>query len=220
VGKDELIRKRAGTASQMEQHRLVAAIRASTPSRARRVAWALIDAGIRLVEITLVVPDAPELIEDLVAELPEDVLVGAGSITNPEQARMAIGAGARFVVSPIRQLSLIGVCHGVGVPCILGAMTPTEIVDAHRAGADQIKVFPVGLVGGPRYLQQVMGPLPGLQLMASGGVNLGNFREYLGAGARTVVLGSDLMNPAWVESGDYDAITQRAREYLQALSEG
>lgn len=219
VGKAEIINKRAEIATQMGQARLVAVIRAGTLDLARKAAWAVIEGGLRLVEITLTVPDAPELIEELAGQVPGAVLVGAGSVTNPEQARLAIGAGAMFLVSPIRQLNLVGICHQVGLPCILGALTATEIVDAHRAGADQIKVFPVGLVGGPLYLQQIRGPLPGLQIMASGGVNLSNFREYLAAGARTVVLGSDLINPEWIDASDYPAITRRAREYLQALAE-
>ncbi|MDO8690487.1 MAG: 2-dehydro-3-deoxyphosphogluconate aldolase, partial [Dehalococcoidia bacterium] len=156
--------------------------------------------------------------EEMVGEAPGGTTIGAGSVTNVEQAKLAIGAGAGFVVSPIKQLDLVRVCHQVGVPCILGALTPTEVVEAYRAGADQVKVFPVGLVGGPRYLQQLLGPLPGLPVMASGGINLSNFREYLAAGARSLALGSDLLNPAWMEAGNHEAIIQRAQEYLRALT--
>lgn len=211
---------RANILEVMLDARLVAVVRAGTLAQARRAAQAVMEAGFRLVEITFTVPDAPALIEELAHTAPDGVLVGAGSVTNGDQARLAIGAGARYVVSPIRQLDLVRVCHQVGVPCILGALTATEIVDAHRAGADLVKVFPVGLVGGPRYIRQILGPLPGLSLMASGGVTLANFRDYLAAGARTLALQSDLLSPAWVEQGDHDAIVQRAREYLRALGEG
>lgn len=204
----------------MGEARLVAVVRAATTEKARLAARAVIEGGFRLVEITSTVPDAPELIEDLAHEAPAGVLVGVGSVTNAGQARLAIGAGARFVVSPIGQLDLVRVCHQVEIPCILGALTPTEIVEAHRAGADQVKVFPAGLVGGPRYLRQILGPLPGLSLMASGGLTLGNFREYLAAGASSLALQSDLMDPIWVDKGDHDAIVQRAREYVRALGEG
>ena len=200
--------------------KLVAVVRAPTKEKARRAALAVMEGGFRLVEVTFTVPDAPELIEEMAREAPDGVLVGAGSVTNVSQAKLAIGAGARFVVSPIRQLDLVRVCHQVKIPCILGALTATEIVEAHRAGADQVKVFPAGLVGGPRYLQQVLGPLPGLSLMASGGVTLANFRDYLAAGARTLALQSDLLDPAWVDQGDHHAMVQRAREYLRALGEG
>ncbi|MDO8690899.1 MAG: bifunctional 4-hydroxy-2-oxoglutarate aldolase/2-dehydro-3-deoxy-phosphogluconate aldolase [Dehalococcoidia bacterium] len=220
VDRRDVTRHREDLARQLLDQRLVAVIRTSTLDQARQAARAVIQGGIRLVEITMNVPDAPELIEELSGQAPKGVLVGAGSVVHAEQAKMAIGAGADFVVSPIRQVNLVRICHQVGVPCILGALTATEIVEAHRAGADQVKVFPVGLVGGPRYLQQILGPLPGLHLMASGGVTLGNFREYLAAGARTLVLGSDLFNPAWIEAGDYSSITRRAREYVQALAEG
>ena len=206
-----------GIMQAIAEARLVPAVRARTQDQARRVALALIEAGFRIVEVSLTVPDAPELVEELANGAPEGVLVGVGSVTNAAQARLALGAGARFLVSPIRQLDLVRVCHQVSVPCILGALTATEIVEAHRAGADQIKVFPVGLVGGPRYLQQILGVLHGLSLMASGGVTLANFREYLAAGASTVVLGSDLLNPAWVEAGDWEAIVRRSREYLGEL---
>lgn len=205
------------TIERLEEDVFVAAVRAGSLDQARRVAWAVIEAGIRVVEITFVVPDAPLLIEELVAKAPQGTIIGAGSITKAEQAKVAIGAGASFIVSPIRELELVRVCHRVRVACVLGALTPTEIVDAFRAGADQIKVFPVGLVGGPRYLQQVLGPLPGLPLMASGGVTLDNFREYMSAGATSLVLGSDMLNPAWIEAGNYESITRRAEEYLAAL---
>lgn len=204
---------------RLEEGRLMAVVRARTQDQARQAARAVVEAGLGLVEITFTVPDAPELIEELAAQAPEGTLVGAGSVTRVEQAQLAIGAGARFVVSPIRQLDLVRVCHQVGAACILGALSPTEVVEAYRAGADQVKVFPVGLVGGPRYLQQLLGPLPGLPLMAAGGVTLENFREYLAAGARSLALGSDLLKPAWLEAGNYQAIGQRAQEYLRALKE-
>ncbi|MDP2936617.1 MAG: bifunctional 4-hydroxy-2-oxoglutarate aldolase/2-dehydro-3-deoxy-phosphogluconate aldolase [Dehalococcoidia bacterium] len=208
---------RAYILEAMLDARLVAVVRAGTLAQARRAAQAVMEAGFRLVEITFTVPDAPALIEELAHTAPDGVLVGAGSVTNGDHARLAIGAGARYVVSPIRQLDLVRVCHQVGVPCILGALTATEIVDAHRAGADLVKVFPVGLVGGPRYIRQILGPLPGLSLMASGGVNLSNFQDFLEAGARCLALGSDLLNPTLVKEGDHAAMVRRAREYLRAL---
>lgn len=210
---------REGILRQIDEARLVAVVRARTAHQARQAARAIMETGWRLLEITFTVPDAPELIEEMAGEAPEGTLIGAGSVTRIDQAKLAIGAGARFVVSPIRQLDLVRACHRVGVPCILGALTPTEVVEAHRAGADLIKVFPVGLVGGPRYLQQLSGPLPGLPIMASGGIDLANFREYLEAGARSLALGSDLLKPSWLEEGDYGAVTQRAREYLRALEQ-
>lgn len=204
----------------MNEARLVAVVRSSTREKARLAARAVIEGGFRLVEITFTVPDAPELIEEMSREAPDGTIVGAGSVINTDQAKLAIGAGAEFVVSPIRQLDLVRVCHQAGVACVLGALTATEMVEAHRAGADQVKVFPAGLVGGPRYFQQILGPLPGLALMASGGVTLVNFRDFLAAGATTLALQSDLLKPGWVENGDREAIAERAREFLRALDGG
>jgi 2-dehydro-3-deoxyphosphogluconate aldolase/(4S)-4-hydroxy-2-oxoglutarate aldolase len=202
----------------METHRLVAVVRARTAEQALGAARAAIEGGLHLIEITFTVPDAPVVIEELSREGRADLLVGAGSVTLAEQAKIALGAGARFVVSPIKQTELLRVCHQVGAPCILGALTPTEIVEAYRAGADLVKVFPITLIGGPRFIKELLAPLPGLPLMVSGGVNLDNFQEYLAAGVRSVALGGDLIQPQAMEASDYQTIARRARQYQEALA--
>lgn len=202
---------------QMDRFKLVAVVRTRTAEQALQVARALSKVGIGLIEITLTIPGALELIQRLHADLETSALIGAGSVLEGGQAKEALQAGARFIVSPVRQLDLIPICHEAGVVAVVGGLTPTEIVESWRAGADLVKVFPVDAVGGLQYIKGLLAPLPYLPLMVSGGVTLENFKEYLRFGARSLALGSNLMPTALIEAGDYQALTDHARRFVAAL---
>jgi 2-dehydro-3-deoxyphosphogluconate aldolase / (4S)-4-hydroxy-2-oxoglutarate aldolase len=175
----------------MQRHRLVAVVRAQSSDQAYRIACAASDAGIWFVEITLTVPDALGVIERLA--LRNDLYVGAGTVLSEKDGRQAIEAGVRFVVAPSLELDLIPLCHKAGVACFPGAATPTEILAAHRMGADLVKIFPADLLGGPNFVKQMQGPFPDIRFMVSGGVSLANVQEYVRAGVTGICLGSSYL---------------------------
>jgi 2-dehydro-3-deoxyphosphogluconate aldolase / (4S)-4-hydroxy-2-oxoglutarate aldolase len=175
----------------MQRHRLVAVVRAQSSDQAYRIACAASDAGIWFVEITLTVPDALGVIERLA--LRNDLYVGAGTVLSEKDGRQAIEAGVRFVVAPSLELDLIPLCHKAGVACFPGAATPTEILAAHRMGADLVKIFPADLLGGPNFVIQMQGPFPDIRFMVSGGVSLTNVQEYVRAGVTGICLGSSYL---------------------------
>lgn len=209
---------KAETLAAMRQHKLVAVVRTATAEQALAVAQAVMEGGIHLVEITMTVPGALEVLAELAAK--RRAMVGAGSVVTPAQAREAIAAGARYIVSPTRALDLLPACREGQAVSVLGALTPTEILEATDAGADLVKVFPVDALGGPTYLQALLAPLPGLKLMPSGGVNLNNLQDYLKLGVEAVALGSALMPTKLVKAGDYAGITERARQFVAAVELG
>jgi 2-dehydro-3-deoxyphosphogluconate aldolase/(4S)-4-hydroxy-2-oxoglutarate aldolase len=193
--------------------RVVAVVRGSRVSDPPALAKALAAGGISCVEFTFTIPDVLDAIEAAAAE---GSLVGAGTVTEPEQAEAAIAAGARFVVSPVLATKIVGPCRAAGVPAFLAALTPTEVLAAARAGAEAIKLFPAN-VGGPRYLKDLRGPFPDLALIPSGGVDEGNAGEYLKAGAIAVFAGSGLVAPRLVEAGEHEEIRRRAESFVAAL---
>ncbi len=152
----------------------------------------------------------------LAGELPE-VLVGAGTVLDSETARMCILEGARFVVSPAVNLRTIEMCHRYAVAALPGALTPTEIVTAWQAGADAVKVFPAGALGGARYLKMLKGPLPQIEMIPTGGVSLGTALDFLEAGAFALGVGTDLVDPRAVEDGRAQEITANAERYLEIV---
>ncbi|WP_027724819.1 bifunctional 4-hydroxy-2-oxoglutarate aldolase/2-dehydro-3-deoxy-phosphogluconate aldolase [Tuberibacillus calidus] len=173
-------------------NKLVAVIRGASPSNIVDVASALREGGINILEITAETPGFLSMIEQ-VASAFDDILVGAGTVLDPETARVAILSGAKFIISPIVNPETIKLTKRYNVVSISGAMTPTEILTAYESGADIIKVFPANILG-PSYLKDVHGPLPHIPLMPTGGVNLDNVREYFKNGAVAVGLGSSLVN--------------------------
>ncbi len=190
--------------------RLVAVIRADRPEDALFAARAMAQAGVRGIEITFTVPDALAIIRAAIAELPPEVIVGAGTVLTREQADSALAAGARFLVSPVGDAWLVEMGHDAGVEVAIGGLTPTEIVAARRAGADYVKLFPGDACGGPRYIKNLRGPLPDIPLMVTGGVTRENAADYLAAGAQSVGLGSDLMPKALVAANDLDGLVRHA----------
>ena len=204
--------------ARIERERVVAVIRLANPEKLRAVIDALAAGGVRVFEVTMTVPGAIELIGQLTPTLPDELMVGAGTVLDAETARSAIEAGARFVVSPVFRRDVIDACHERDVPMMPGCFTPTEILDAWEAGADIVKVFPSTSLG-PTFIKDVRAPLPQLKLMPTGGVSIDNAAEWLRAGAVAVGIGSALVDAAAVKAGDFAALTQRAKRLMANVHE-
>ena len=194
---------------------LVAVVRAETPEQALRVAEAAQAGGCPAVEVTFTVPGAHRVIEALAAAYkPSDLILGAGTVLDPETARIAILSGATYVVSPALNPDTVRLCNRYQVAVMPGAMTVGEVVAALEAGADIVKLFP-GEAFGPAFLRAIKGPLPQAPLMPTGGVDLQNVAEWIRAGAVAVGVGSSLTGGA--KTGDYAAVTRAAREFIAKI---
>ena len=198
---------------RIERERVVAVIRLADPEKLRAVIDALATGGVRVFEVTMTVPGAIELIAQLTRGLPQELLVGAGTVTDAETARRAIDAGARFIVGPVFRRDVIDTCHERNVPAMPGCFTPTEILDAWEAGADIVKVFPSTSLG-PTFIKDVRAPLPQLRLMPTGGVSIDNAADWLRAGAVAVGIGSALVDAGAVKAGDFAVITRKAEQLM------
>jgi len=204
---------RASIAQRIEQFGVVAVIRLKDPAKLRAVVDALADGGVRALEVTMPVPRAVEMIRALAPTLPDGFLLGAGTVTDVATARAVIDAGATFVVGPVFRPDVIGACHERGVPAMPGCFSPTEILAAHEAGADIVKVFPATMLG-PQYIRDVRAPLPQVKLMPTGGVTLDNAGDWIRAGAVAVGIGSALVDTKAIEEGRFDVITANARKVI------
>ena len=202
---------------RLREQRLISVIRAPTPSAALSAALAVAKGGIPLVEITFTVPDAPRVMADLAGRA--DLVVGAGTVLTAAQAAQALAAGARFIVAPNLSLEVARVALDAGVMYCPGAYTTHEILAARAAGAHVIKVYPVGVAGGPAYIQVIRDPLPDVPMLAAGGTNLENTVPFLQAGCVGVGLGAALADPALAAAGRFDEITRRARAFVERVSE-
>ena len=209
---------RTDIVARIERERIVAVIRLDDPHALRAVVDALAAGGVRVFEVTMTVPRAIELIGQLVSELQDDVLIGAGTVVDAMTARAAIDAGATFVVGPVFRRDVIDACHHRGVPAMPGCLTPTEILDAWGAGADIVKVFPSTSLG-PTFIKDVRAPLPQLKLMPTGGVSIDNAADWLRAGAVAVGVGSALVDAGMVKAGDFASITRRAERLVANVNE-
>ena len=205
--------RQAAVVAAIEQAGVVAVIRLQDPARLRAVVDALATGGIRALEVTMTVPRAIEMIAELAPALPDGFLVGAGTVLDADTASRAIGAGARFVVSPVLRRAVIAECHRQGCPAMPGCFSPTEILDAWDAGADIVKVFPATSLG-PGYFRDVRAPLPQVKLMPTGGVSVENAGDWIRAGAVAVGVGSALVDVEAIQSGDYSAIVTKAQRIL------
>ena len=190
---------RIALVSELYRHRLVAVVRSRSAEEALALAHAAADGGIKFVEITFTVPGALDVIKELAAR--RNIHIGAGTVLAPQQAERAISVGAEFVVSPSLEINLIGLCHTANVACFPGAATPTEIMAAHRAHADLVKIFPADLAGGPYFIRQMQGPFPEVRFMVSGGVSLKNVAEYVQVGVTGICLGSAYLSTLLAEEG-------------------
>jgi 2-dehydro-3-deoxyphosphogluconate aldolase/(4S)-4-hydroxy-2-oxoglutarate aldolase len=210
--------RRSDTLRELETHRLVAVVRAPSPELAVRAARAIHAGGIRLIEVTMTVPNALGALEEAGRVLGDDVTLGAGTVLDPDTARACVAAGARFIVSPNFDPATVEKVLGLDAVSMPGALTPTEIVAAARAGADFVKVFPCSAVGGPSYIKALRAPLPNIKLVATGGVHAGNVAEYLKAGAAAVGLGAGLVDWARIEREGDQSIVEEARRHVAAMA--
>jgi 2-dehydro-3-deoxyphosphogluconate aldolase/(4S)-4-hydroxy-2-oxoglutarate aldolase len=195
---------------------IVAIIRAPTSEQLTNVARALFEGGIDVIEVTFTVPNALEILAVLKKDLGSRVLLGAGTVLDPETARAALFAGAEFLVSPSLNPDVIRLCNRYDKVVMPGAFTPTEILAAWEAGADIVKVFPSDAVG-PSYLKALKGPFPQIRLMPTGGVNLQTLPDFIKAGACAVGVGSSLVEPQAIRDGNMNRLRDLAAQYLQIL---
>jgi len=193
---------------------LVPVLRAPSTDLAITAAAAIEAGGVTVLEITMTVPGAVAVIEAVARTSQGRVIVGAGTVLDPETARICILAGAQFVVSPSLNVKTIELCRRYSVPVIPGALTPTEVVAAWEAGADVVKVFPCSAVGGAKYLAALRGPLPQIELIPTGGVSLSTAAEFLSAGAFALGVGSDLVDINAIKNGKSETVAENARKYL------
>jgi 2-dehydro-3-deoxyphosphogluconate aldolase / (4S)-4-hydroxy-2-oxoglutarate aldolase len=203
---------------RMRQVGLVPVLRAESEEQALAIAAAIADGGVNVLEITMTVPGAIRVMARLTKERP-DILVGAGTVLDPETARICMLEGAQFVVSPALNLKTIEICHRYSIPVLPGALTPTEVVTAWQAGADVIKVFPASALGGARYLKSLKAPLPQVEMIPTGGVSLATAREFLEAGSFALGVGADLVDTKAIAAGEPEKITASAKKYLEIVRE-
>ena len=199
------------------EQRLLSVIRASTPDAALGAALAVQAGGIELIEITYTVPDANRVMREVAKQ--SGLTMGAGTVLDAAQARAAIDAGAKFLVAPNFSPEVAAVAREAGVMFCPGAYTPTEIVAARAGGAHVVKVHPVGVAGGPAYIQVIRDPLPNIPMLAAGGTNLDNFIPFLKAGCVGVGLGPAIADPALAAEGRFAEITRRAETFRERLRE-
>ena len=198
---------------------IVAVVRLPRATDFRALAGALVAGGVRAVELTLTTPGALEGIRELGGR--DDragCTVGAGSVLDERSARDVVAAGARFVVSPTLDEAVVRVCREANIPCMPGALTPRELLDAWRAGTPLIKLFPASLVG-PGYIRDVLAPLPFLRLVPSGGVSLENAGAWIRAGAAAVSVGGALVSASLVAEAAWDRLTERAQTLVERVAE-
>ncbi|MEW6623391.1 MAG: bifunctional 2-keto-4-hydroxyglutarate aldolase/2-keto-3-deoxy-6-phosphogluconate aldolase [Bacillota bacterium] len=194
---------------------IVAVVRTETAENAKKIITAVKEGGITAIEVTMSVPSALDVIKE-VAAFKEDVILGVGTVLDAETARAAILAGAEYVVSPHLNPEVVKLCNRYQVPCMPGAMTVKEVVEAMELGADIIKLFP-GEILGPQAIKAIKAPLPQAPLMPTGGVSLENVKEWIKAGAVAVGVGGSLTQGA--KSGDYRLVTDTARQFVEKIKE-
>jgi 2-dehydro-3-deoxyphosphogluconate aldolase/(4S)-4-hydroxy-2-oxoglutarate aldolase len=196
---------------------LVAVVRAENGEQAKRIAEACLAGGMQAIEMTYTVPGAHRIMEELAKSYsPEELIIGAGTVLDPETARISILSGAQYVVSPCLNVETVRMCNRYQVPVMAGAMTIKEIVECMEAGADVVKLFP-GELFGPAMVKAIKGPLPQAQIMPTGGVSVSNVQEWIKAGCVAVGAGSSLT--AGAKTGDYAAITETARKFLAEIAQ-
>ncbi len=196
---------------------LIPVVRAESADLAIQVVEAIQAGGLDVLEVTMTVPGAIGVIAKLSSILANQCVIGAGTVLDPETARKCILAGAQFIVSPALNLETIACCRELDVAVMPGALTPTEIVSAWQAGADFVKVFPAGAMGGAGYIKSLKAPLPQIELVPTGGVTLANAASFIEAGAAAVGVGADLVNTKAIRAGQPEKITQAARAFIEAV---
>ncbi len=203
--------------SKILQSGLVAIVRTDTVDKARRIADACLEGGVAAIELTFTTPGAHKVIEELVAKYPDgDILIGAGTVLDPETARVAMTSGAQFIVAPSLNVDTVKFCNRYRVPVMPGCMTVRECVEALELGVDVIKLFPSDILG-YKAIKAINAPLPQAQIMPTGGVSADNVAEFIKAGAVAVAVGGNLV--AGAKTGDYQSITDYAKLMTQKITE-
>ena len=198
---------------------LIPVVRVTSAKEAIDVADAIKEGGVSFIEITMSVQGAIDVIKELTQKYKDEIIMGAGTVLDTETGRAALLAGARFIVSPTLNLDLIQLAHRYSAVVIPGATTPTEILTAWDAGADMVKVFPAGQLGGPEYLKALRGPLPQILLVPTGGVNLQNAGAFIKAGATALGVGGELVDKKAVKEKKFRVITDNTRAFLKVIKE-
>jgi 2-dehydro-3-deoxyphosphogluconate aldolase/(4S)-4-hydroxy-2-oxoglutarate aldolase len=196
---------------------IVPIVRTASAEGAIQAVEAIYNGGVRAAEITMTVPGALHALEKLADRFGGKLILGAGTVLDPETARACMLAGAEFFVTPSLRLSTIEMAKRYSKVICPGALTPTEVLTAWEAGADMVKIFPCGNVGGPKYIKALKGPFPQIEMIPTGGVNLETTGDFLKAGACAVAVGSELVDAKTVKEGRFDIIENRARQYLAAI---
>ncbi|MGQ9474148.1 MAG: bifunctional 4-hydroxy-2-oxoglutarate aldolase/2-dehydro-3-deoxy-phosphogluconate aldolase [Candidatus Caldatribacteriaceae bacterium] len=200
---------------RLMEGKIIAIIRAQNASSLLEVVKALKEGGIKCIEVTMTTPGALKLLEE-VREKEEGILFGAGTILDPETARLCILSGAQFLVTPSLHSGVIEMAHRYDIPIIPGAFTPTEILNAWERGAEIVKVFPASSVG-PQYIKELKGPFPHIKLCPTGGVNLENIAAFFKAGATCVGVGSSLVSPKLIKESNWDELRRLAQQFQEEL---
>ena len=203
--------------NQLLDEKVVAIVRLDSGEQLIRVAEALQAGGIPVIEFAFSTPGALDMLKEASVHFGGKVLLGAGTVLDPETARAAILAGAEFIVTPTVNLQTIAICKRYGKPIVAGAMTPTEMMTVWEAGADLVKVFPAGSIGGPDYIKAVLAPLPQLRLVPTGGVSSDNAAQFFRAGAAAVAVGGSLVDKKAVANQDWAAVTVEAKRLVAAV---
>jgi 2-dehydro-3-deoxyphosphogluconate aldolase/(4S)-4-hydroxy-2-oxoglutarate aldolase len=198
---------------------VVPVVRAASAREARMAADAVCEGGIPIVEITMTVPGAVEVIRELTKNAGSDVLIGAGTVLNVAAAKKCLDAGAQFLVSPGLNLEVVKLAGAEGKLMMAGALTPTEVITAWEAGSDFVKVFPCGQVGGAKYIKALKGPLPQVPLVPTGGVSLSTAAEFIEAGAAALGVGGECVHAEALKSGKPQVIVENARRFLAVVKE-
>jgi 2-dehydro-3-deoxyphosphogluconate aldolase / (4S)-4-hydroxy-2-oxoglutarate aldolase len=198
---------------------VVAVIRMSDSTKLMKVAEAINEGGVSAIEITMTTPNALKVIEEAAKSIGSYMQIGVGSVLDSETARMAINAGAKYVVSPVFKKEIIETAHRYDIPAMPGCFTPTEIITAFEAGADIIKVFPADVVG-MAFFKAILGPMSHLRLMPTGGVTLTNGGDWLKAGACAVGVGTALLDKKAIEAGDFKKLTENAKILCDSIATG
>jgi 2-dehydro-3-deoxyphosphogluconate aldolase / (4S)-4-hydroxy-2-oxoglutarate aldolase len=198
---------------------LIPVVRAESADLAMRAVAAIQAGGVDVLEVTMTVPGALEVIAQLSAAFGSEAIIGAGTVLDPDIAGKCIQAGAQFIVSPALNEETIAFCRSEEVAVFPGALTPTEVLCAWNAGADAVKIFPAGAVGGASYLKALKAPLPQVELVPTGGVSLKTAGDFIRAGAMALGVGADLVDTKALREGNDQLVTERARQFLDAVRE-
>ncbi|HEV3199882.1 MAG TPA: bifunctional 4-hydroxy-2-oxoglutarate aldolase/2-dehydro-3-deoxy-phosphogluconate aldolase [Bryobacteraceae bacterium] len=197
---------------------IVPVVRTSSAETAVQAVEAMYQGGVRAAEITMTVPGAIRALEKVADRFGGKIMLGAGTVLDPETARACMLAGAEFFVTPSLRISTIEMVKRYSKVICPGALTPTEVLTAWEAGADVVKIFPCGNVGGPKYIKALKGPFPHIEMIPTGGVNLETTGDFLKAGACAVAVGGELVDAKSIKEGRFDVIEGRARQYLAAIA--